>query len=207
MAQLVTATYIRGIIAAALALLLAACANSGGVNVMGEVGRPDGAPAASADAGSDSDDGASKNPDGSPNLSKIMTISFADARWDEGRVPKGEQCSALGGKGATPALSVNGIPKGSVTLTASYQAASGDKSKRGAMGVIGYKANGLSNMLLPSVPSETSSVSGAKVVSSSEGASGYLPPCRKGASYTVTVQALNGSGRVLATKTVSIGKL
>ena len=202
---MIIATYIRGVTAAALALVLAACASAGGVNVMGEIGRPDGAPAASADAADDS--GAAKNPDGSLNLSKIMTIAFADARWDEGRVPKGEECSALGGKGKTPALSVNGIPKGAATVTASFQAASGDKSKRGAMGIIGYKANGLSNMLLPSVPGETSSVPGAKVVSSADGASGYLPPCRKGAAYTVTVQALNGSGSALATKTVSIGTL
>ena len=75
------------------------------------------------------------------------------------------------------------------------------------MGVIGYKANGLENMLLSSVPGETGSVPNAKVVSSAKGSSGYLPPCRKGAAYTVTVQALNGSGRALATKTVSIGKL
>lgn len=136
-----------------------------------------------------------------------MTIAFADARWDEGRVPKGQQCSALGGKGATPALSVNGIPEGTARVTASYQAASGELSGRGDMGVISYKANGWNNMLLASVPGETSRISGARVAASAKGAKGYLPPCRKGAEYTVTVQALNGSGRALATKTVSIGKL
>ncbi|MFN0264426.1 hypothetical protein ACKTEK_11165 [Tepidamorphus sp. 3E244] len=187
----------------ATSLLLAACENSGGVNVMGEIGRPDGAPG-SASAGGE---GGSKNPDGSPNLSKIMTIAFADARWDEEKIPKGEQCKALRGDGSTPALSVNGIPKGTSTVTASYQATSGDKSKRGDMGVIGYKANGWTNMLLPSVPGETRSVPNATVVSPAPGYAGYLPPCRKGVSYEVTVQALDSSGRALATKTVSIGKL
>ena len=188
---------------AALALLLAGCANSGGVNVMGEVGRPAGAPPAESAGGDD----AGKNPDGSPNLSKIMTIAFADARWDEGRVPKGEQCVALGGKGRTPALSVNGIPNGAVTVTASYQAAGGENSGRGEMGVIAYQANGLPNMLLASVPGETKDVGAAKVISDAKGGTGYMPPCRKGVSYTVTVQALGGSGQALATKSASIGKL
>lgn len=201
-------TSIRALRAATLAaatLLLAACANSGGVNVMGEAGRPDGAPGA-ADGGADGD-AAGRNPDGSPNLSKIMTIAFADARWDEGRVPKGETCSALGGKGKTPALSVNGIPDGTATVTASFQATSGALSGRGEMGVIAYKANGLANMLLPSVAGETRDVSGARVKKAGLGSAGYLPPCRKGAAYSVTIQALNSAGKALATKSKAIGKL
>lgn len=191
--------------AAMAALLLAACENSGGVNVMGDIGRPEGAPVASAATGNS----AGLNPDGSPNLSKVMTINFADARWDEGRVPKGEQCSALGGKGATPMLSVNGVPKGTSELRVSYQATSGGKlTGRGDMGVLAYKANGAANMLVPSVAGESANVSGARIVTANKGGDkpGYLPPCTRGAAYSVTVQALSGSGQVLATKTVSLGK-
>ncbi len=188
----------------AAGLLLAACENPGGVTLMGNIDRPEGAPV----AGVSSDDG-KLNPDGSPNLSKIMSINFADARWDAGRVPAGEQCSALGGKGRTPMLSVNGVPEGTAELHVHFQSVNGRLKNRGDMGVIAYKGNGAPNILLTSVAGETASLSGARVLRANAAgdAPGYLPPCERGKSYAVTVQAVNASGRALATQTKAMGRL
>ena len=186
-------------------LLLAACENSGGVNLMGEIDRPEGAPVAGVSSGDDT-----LNPDGSPNLSKIMSINFADARWDGGRIPAGEQCSALGGKGKTPMLSVNGVPEGTAELHVHYQSVNGRLKGRGDMGVIAFKGNGAPNILLTSAAGETATPGGeGRVLRANAGGDkpGYLPPCERGKSYAVTVQAVNASGRALATQTVSIGRL
>jgi phosphatidylethanolamine-binding protein (PEBP) family uncharacterized protein len=185
----------------ALSLVLAACANnSGGRNIMGE-------------ARTDGDAEQSREGEARYDLSKIMTVEFADGRWDHRRIPRGQQCSRHGGKGATPALSVNGIPKKTKTITVAFNdEGTPELAKNGGLGVVGYPWLGKNNQLLHSVPGETRSISGgAFLVASNRDdgkEKGYLPPCSggKGHTYTAIVTAVDRSGETLAQRRVVLGR-
>jgi phosphatidylethanolamine-binding protein (PEBP) family uncharacterized protein len=187
--------------ASALALVLAACANnSGGRNIMGDA-RTDGSATQSREGEAQYD------------LSKIMTVEFADGRWDHRRIPRGQQCSRHGGDGSTPALSVNGIPERTKTLTVAFNDTSEPSlAKNGGLGVIGYPWLGKNNQLLHSVPGETTAVSGGVFLVASNRddgkEKGYLPPCSggKGHVYTAVVSAVDSSGNTLAQRRVVLGR-
>jgi phosphatidylethanolamine-binding protein (PEBP) family uncharacterized protein len=184
----------------ALALGLAACANnSGGSNIMG-------------DARTAGDADRSREGEAQYDLSKIMTVEFADGRWDHRRVPSGQQCSRHGGKGATPALSVNGIPKGTKTITVAFNDESNPRlARNGGLGVVGYPWFGKNNQLLHSVPGETTVISGgAFLVASNRDPGkekGYLPPCSggKGHTYVAIVTAVDRSGKTMAKRRIVLG--
>lgn len=135
--------------------------------------------------------------------------------WDGHKVPAGQQCALHGGKGATPPMTVSGIPSGAVWVIAYFN----DKSytplsRNGGHGTIGFPVKG-STARLPAVPGMTASLpGGARVIhparSRGDYASpGYLPPCSggRGNRYTVDLRAIDKAGKVLAeVKTVDIGK-
>lgn len=185
----------------AVSLVLAACANSsGGRNIMGD---------ARTDGGADQ----SREGEAQYDLSKIMTVEFADGRWDHRRIPRGQQCSRHGGDGATPALSVNGIPEKTKTLTVAFNDTSEPSlAKNGGLGVVGYPWLGKNNQLLHSIPGETTAVSGGAFLvagNRDEGKEkGYLPPCSggKGHVYTAVVSAVDSSGETLAQRRVVLGR-
>lgn len=186
---------------AALTLVLAACANnSGGRNIMGE---------ARTDGGAED----SREGEAQYDLSKIMTVEFADGRWDHRRIPRGQQCSRHGGEGATPALSVNGIPEKTKTLTVAFNDTSEPElAKNGGLGVIGYPWLGKNNQLLHSVPGETTAISGGAFLvagNRDDGREkGYLPPCSggKGHVYAAVISAVDSGGETLAQRRVVLGR-
>ncbi len=155
----------------------------------------------------------------SENLPQL-NVSFADSAWNGATIPAGQQCSLFGGKGATPALQVSGIPDGANAVIVEFNDRDySPLSSGGGHGIIGYPVSGTSASL-PSVPGETGSLTGgAWVEANSRGTgayakSGYLPPCSggKGNRYFAVVKAVykaakdGEESKLLATSTIELGK-
>ncbi|SHI68423.1 hypothetical protein SAMN05444000_102233 [Shimia gijangensis] len=134
--------------------------------------------------------------------------------WNGKSVPKGQQCTLFGGKGATPPMNATGLPKGTAWVYVEFN----DKdyqplSTKGGHGIIGYPVSG-SSADLYAVPGLKGSLPGkAKVIkkarsSGKYASSGYLPPCSggKGNRYFADVYAIDANGKVLGKKRVQIGR-
>ncbi len=134
--------------------------------------------------------------------------------WDGKRIPKGQQCTLFGGKGATPPMQVSGLPNGTAWVYVEYNDRSyRPLSKNGGHGVIGYPVKG-SSAELYSVPGLKGSLPGkAKVISAARGtgqyeSAGYLPPCSGGRNnlYFAVVKAVSADGKTLGKKKIEIGR-
>lgn len=144
-----------------------------------------------------------------------LTVKFTDPDWDGKTVPKKAICSITGGSGAmTPALDVSGVPDGTVKIVESYNDETYTPMDKGGHGVLGFDvtpANGV--VTVPSVPGETDQLpAGVSVVKKNLGTGkydkpGWLPPCSGGGGnrYTMDVNALDASGKLLGTAHVDIG--
>ncbi len=152
-----------------------------------------------------------------PNL----TVSFADPGWDGKTLPKGQQCSKFGGKGATPALVVDGVPDGTNAVIIEYNDRNYPPlSYDGGHGKIGFWVSTSGQVRLPSVPGETSRMpEGAFVEADSRATgsyatAGYLPPCSggKGNAYFAEVKAVykakseSETSKLLAVGNVELGR-
>ena len=149
-----------------------------------------------------------------------LGLAMADPAWAPGAgggaIPRGMQCTLDGGRGATPAISVTGIPDGAAEIVVEFNDKSyGPLSTGGGHGVIAYAHSGGPTATLPSVPGETDrlGVPGARVKQSTRAsgrfaAAGYLPPCSggRGNLYTATVKAVAADGATLAQDVISIGR-
>lgn len=148
----------------------------------------------------------------SPSFAEMKAELLAP--WGGKNIPKGQQCKLHGGKGATPAMQVSGIPAGAAMIVVEYD----DKSypplaTKGGHGTLGYPVKGASAKL-PSVPGMTDKLGGGvrvvrKARSTGEYASkGYLPPCSggRGNKYTATLKAIDASGNVLGKTMIVIGR-
>jgi len=117
-----------------------------------------------------------------------LTVGFADPAWTGDKIPKGQQCKKFGGEGATPPLTVSGIPPEANAVVVefndkSYQQLSYD----GGHGKIGYHITpGAGSVALPAVPGGTSDMpDGVWLVKKNRASGawsspGYLPPCSGG---------------------------
>jgi len=136
------------------------------------------------------------------------------APWDGITVPEGQQCQLFGGNGATPEITLHGLPAG----TASVRVEFNDKSyaplaDSGGHGVIGFTVSG-PDAVLPSVPGMTANMpANARVLAAARSGGqyaspGYLPPCSggRGNRYMADVIAQDASGAELATVALEIGK-
>lgn len=142
-----------------------------------------------------------------------MTVALG-APWDGKRVPGGQQCQLHGGKGATPPMTVTGLPRGTVSVVVAFNDLSfGPLSRNGGHGTIGFPVRGAAANL-PAVPGMTARLPGnavvvAKALSTGQYASpGYLPPCSGGQNnrYVADVSAVGADGKVLETLRVDIGR-
>ncbi|WP_066818484.1 hypothetical protein [Frigidibacter mobilis] len=150
----------------------------------------------------------------SPAALAAMTVTLG-APWDGVKVPPGQHCKLdRGGKGATPPMTVKGLPSGTAQIVVAYN----DRdypplSKKGGHGTIGFAVSGQTAQL-PPVPGHTKKMpAGAVVVAraKSEGnyaSAGYLPPCSggKGHRYFAVVSAVDAAGKTLEEVTVELGK-
>jgi hypothetical protein len=142
-----------------------------------------------------------------------MSVALS-APWDGVTVPAGQNCTLQGGNGATPEMTISGIPEGTVSVHVEYNDLSYKPlSSEGGHGVIGFTVSA-SQAVLPSVAGLTADLPQGvflvrKARSSGDYASeGYLPPCSggNGNDYSATVKALDASGIVLGQTVVSIGR-
>lgn len=142
-----------------------------------------------------------------------MTVTL-DAPWDGRKVPAGQQCSLFGGNGATPPMTVAGLPQGTVWVVVAFN----DRdyrplSRNGGHGTIGFPVKGASAKL-PAVPGMTDRLpGGARVVAAAKSTGrsaspGYLPPCSggRGNRYSADVSAVGADGKVIETVRIAIGR-
>lgn len=149
-----------------------------------------------------------------PAAFAAMTVKLG-APWDGVTVPAGQQCRLdRAGKGATPPMTVAGLPKGTAQVVVAFN----DRdypplSKSGGHGTIGFAVSGPTAML-PPVPGHTKKMpAGAVVVARAKStgnyaSAGYLPPCSggKGHRYFAVVSAVDAAGKTLEQVTVELGK-
>jgi len=146
----------------------------------------------------------------SPAFAMDITLG---APWDGKKVPKGQQCAHHGGNGATPPMTVTGLPKGTVMVVAEFNDKSyGPLSSKGGHGIIGWPAKG-DKATLTSMPEGAQKGPGGAIVVKNTRANlgnriGYLPPCSggRGNNYTADIKALDSAGNVLGKTTVKIGR-
>ena len=129
-----------------------------------------------------------------------LQVSLADPAWDGKKIPKGQQCTKFGGKGATPALRVENIPVGANAVIVEFNDRNYQPlSWNGGHGKIGFWVpEGASSAVLPSVPGETKDLPEGSFVEKRNRATGgyarpgYLPPCSggRGHSYFAEVKAV-----------------
>lgn len=147
-----------------------------------------------------------------PALALDITLAGG---WDGKRVPAGQHCTLQGGKGATPPMTVSGIPNGAVWLLLEFN----DKdyrplSNKGGHGILAYPVQGATTKV-SALPGETAKLpGGARVVADTRATGqfakpGYLPPCSNGRNnrYSVDVKAIDAAGKVLdSQRNVAIGR-
>ena len=148
-----------------------------------------------------------------PSDAAKLTISFADPVWTGGRVPAGMNCEKDGGRGATPALTVAGLPEGTTEIIISYNDESyAPLSYDGGHGTLGYAA-GAGTASLPAVPGGTRVLpAGVRIVKENRATGsfatpGYLPPCSggRGNTYSADVTAVDDAGKILAAGKITLG--
>ena len=133
-------------------------------------------------------------------LAADLEVSLADPAWDGKKIPKGQQCTKFGGKGATPAMQVGNIPAEANAIIVEFNDRNYQPlSWNGGHGKIGFRiAEGSGSALLPSVPGETDDLPEGSFVEKRNRATGgyarpgYLPPCSggRGHSYFAEVKAV-----------------
>ena len=150
-----------------------------------------------------------------PVAAADLEVSFSDAAWGKGKIPKGQHCSKQGGKGATPAITVTNVPEGTVAFHIEFNDQNFQPlSYNGGHGVIGFEHAGGATAELPSVPGETKSLPDGAWVEKKNRAKGslytqgYLPPCsnRRNHKYWALVKAVDASGDVLAEERITLGR-
>jgi len=124
--------------------------------------------------------------DPAPSLAKLE-VGFADPAWNGRAIPAGQQCSQFGGKGASPALVVKGIPPGTTDLLVEFNDSDYPPlSTGGGHGTIRVPLTpGATEARIPSVPGETNALPAGVVKEESHRGpmspgTAYLPPCSGG---------------------------
>lgn len=153
-------------------------------------------------------------------LADDLVVEFADSAWTGNKIPKGQHCKKFGGNGATPPLTVSGIPAEADAIVIEYNDKSYNKlSYDGGHGKIGYRITpGLGTATLPAVPGGTRDMpEGVWLVKKNRAtgawrSEGYLPPCSggKGNRYEAEVYAVkmesDGDYDELAEGEIRLGK-
>lgn len=143
-----------------------------------------------------------------------LTVGFADPAWTGDKVPEDQWCPLQGGHGATPALTVSGLPDGTASINVAFNDESYQPMNEGGHGILNFKVMAGATATLPSVPGNTTEgfPEGASVATASRGTGeyaspGYLPPCSggRGNTYSATLTALDSSGTVLGEGKITLG--
>ena len=144
-----------------------------------------------------------------------MEVSFADPAWTGSKVPAGQHCKKFGGNGATPPLSVSGVPEGTTAILVEFNDASNQRLRsRGGHGIVGFEHSGGTQAVLPSVPGGTEQTPAGTWIEKKNRATGawespgYLPPCSggRGNFYFAVVKAVDADRKVLGTAEIDLGR-
>ena len=117
-----------------------------------------------------------------------LVVEFADPAWDGKKIPEGQHCKKFGGIGATPPLTVSGIPPEANAIVVEFNDKSyGKLSSGGGHGKIGFHIQpGAGVATLPAVMGGTKDMpEGVWLVKKNRAtggwrSEGYLPPCSGG---------------------------
>ncbi len=141
-----------------------------------------------------------------------LKVSFADAAWDGKTVPAGQQCLRQGGRGGTPPIRVENIPRGVNTLIVEFNDLTfSPLSQDGGHGKIAFRHDGGPVAVLPAVPGETKDLpTGASLEAGHRAGGGfgpgYLPPCSAmGDVYAAEVKAVYKSDKPQENKLFAVG--
>lgn len=158
--------------------------------------------------------------DPAPTLAKLE-VTFTDPTWNGRAIPAGQQCAQFGGKGASPALVVKGIPPGTTDLLVEFNDSNYPPlSSGGGHGTIRVPLSpGATEVTVPSVPGETNTLPAGVVKEESHRApfspgTAYLPPCSggRGNLYFADVKAVvrpaapAERGKLLGTGRITLGR-
>lgn len=140
--------------------------------------------------------------------------TFADAAWNGETIPAGQHCKLQDGDGATPALSLSGLPAGTAEIHLAFNDESFEPMNNGGHGVLGFRVTPSDNAVeIPSVPGSTNELGDLAYIVKANGTSGayltegYMPPCSggRGNTYSVLISAVDTSGAVLGQKYLKLG--
>ncbi len=150
-----------------------------------------------------------------------LEVGFADPAWNGRAIPAGQQCGQFGGKGASPALTVRGIPPGTTDLVVEFNDSDYPPlSTDGGHGSIRVAVPpGATQTTVPAVPGETNTLPAGVVKEESHRGpmspgTAYLPPCSggRGHSYFADVKAVTrpaapaDRGKLLGTGRITLGR-
>lgn len=83
-------------------------------------------------------------------------ITFSDPAWDGKSIPSGQICKKFGGNGATPSITVSGVPAEADAIVLEFSDKDDSKMNNGGHGKIGYRITpGAAQVIVPSFPGET----------------------------------------------------
>lgn len=146
-----------------------------------------------------------------------FSVAFADPAWDGKTIPEGQQCSEYGGKGATPALTVTGIPKTANSIIIEFNDENyAPLSQDGGHGIVGYEiAEGSDSATLKPIPGDTVDLPEGMWIEIDNrddiGVVGYLPPCSGGqgnlySAKVFAVQYGHDDFKILAETYIQLGR-
>ena len=141
-----------------------------------------------------------------------MDIDFVQpTKWDGKTIPAQQICRREGGRGSTPPLYVDGIPRGTNLIILEINNIDVAALADAGQGSIGFYHNGESSAVLMPVPGETFRLpsfafeeKASKLYPAQPWP--YMPPCHmKNYHYTATVMAVRRTGSFDKQKTVVLG--
>ena len=110
-------------------------------------------------------------------------MAFADSKWSAGKIPDGEQCSAAGGRGSSPAFLVTNLPSEAADVVVEFfDLDDPTLNQPGSLGAYALPATNLLRLYVPSQPGETSRLVEDAVMVRPHAvqklpAGAYAPPC------------------------------
>lgn len=143
-----------------------------------------------------------------------LEISFADPEWTGETIPAGQHCALQDGNGASPALTVAGLPDGVTTIHVAFNDESFEPMNNGGHGVLGFEVTpSEGSVTLPSVPGGTLDLPAGVFIAEENRTAGdfltegYMPPCSGGAgnTYSANITALDAGGAVLGEGYIVMG--
>lgn len=112
-----------------------------------------------------------------------LSVVFADSKWTAGKVPDGEQCSAAGGRGSSPAFLVANLPTEAADVVVEYfDLDDPTLNQPGSLGAYAVPVTNLIRQYVPSQPGETTRLVEDAVMVRPHAvqklpAGAYAPPC------------------------------